>query len=133
MSESQSIYVSKEDCDLLNIKIGKSSGYARTTKRPQAYIHYIIAMRCGLSWNPKTEVIDHINRNKLDNRRKNLRIISRSKNATNSNRSDNAKGCYWSGTSWVAKLVIDGITYKRCFKNQSDAENYIKTLKKQKK
>lgn len=44
--------------------------------------------------------IDHINGDKLDNRRKNLRICSRSQNMANkSKRSDNStgyKGAYWS-------------------------------------
>lgn len=40
-------------------------------------------------------VVDHIDRNGLNNQKANLRIATRSINALNSARSDNATGVYW--------------------------------------
>lgn len=124
------ICVSAEDVDLLGIKVGPSSGYARTTTRPQVYIHHIIAKRCGLVWNRKTEVIDHINRNKLDNRRENLRVVSRSQNATNSVRSEKSKGYYKNKRLWIARFVKNGVNYRASFGTEIDAQNYVREIKK---
>ena len=50
-------------------------------------------------------VIDHINRNKLDNRKSNLRVVSHSVNINNSDRIDNAKHYYFSTNK--RKWIID--------------------------
>ena len=130
MSRSQlSIVVDAEDSDLLAIKIGPSSGYARTTIRPQKYIHCIIAQRMGLSWNKRTEVIDHINRDKLDNRRQNLRVASKSQNIVNSPKCDNAKGYHKAGNLWIVRVKRNGITHRKSFNNESDAKFWADVLK----
>ena len=62
-------------------------GYAvRHDGEKRIFMHHEIIGRP-----PKGLEVDHINRNRLDNRRANLRIIPRPKNALNSARSDNAK------------------------------------------
>ena len=131
MSKSQQlqISVSDEDSDLLSVKIGPSSGYARTTIRPQKYIHCIVAQRMGLSWNRRTEVVDHINRDKLDNRRQNLRIASRSENLVNSPRCDNARGYYKSGNLWIVRIRRHGMIHRKSFNNETDAKFWADILK----
>lgn len=42
-----------------------------------------------------SQIVDHINRNKLDNRAKNLRIVDYATNIKNSERYDNRKGYYY--------------------------------------
>lgn len=67
-------------------------GYAQTRKtiNKKAYMSFMHS----LIIKPKTGfVADHINQNKLDNRRCNLRLVSKSQNAINSKlRSDNSSG-----------------------------------------
>jgi hypothetical protein len=132
MSKSQqklSIVVDSQDSDLLSIKIGPSSGYARTTIRPQKYIHCMIAERMGLSWNRKTEVIDHINRDKLDNRRENLRVVSKSENSVNSPRCDKAKGYRKVGNVWIVRVRRYGKIHRKSFNNEKDAWFWAQLLK----
>lgn len=55
--------------------------------------------------------IDHINHNTIDNRKKNLRIVTRSQNQMNTKkRRDNTsgvKGVYSSGNKWIASIQVD--------------------------
>jgi hypothetical protein len=73
----------------------------------------IASMILGVKTN-RNIIIDHINRNKLDNRRENLRLVSKSDNAFNSKtRSDNTSGhcgVSWEEKrkKWVARICING-------------------------
>jgi len=76
------------------------------------------------------EIVDHINRNKLDNRKHNLRVTTNSMNVLNSERSDNAKGYYFSKVRdrWVIdcrRLHIRGSQ----FKTEEEAINYVKSVR----
>lgn len=88
------------------------------------YLHHVIT-------NHKPNhimVVDHINRNTLDNRSSNLRIVSKSVNASNSNKSVGAtsryRGVYYdkSKRRWAARLAWDGeiVLFKR-FKTEEEA------------
>lgn len=70
-----------------------SSGYARTSTPRKIYMHRIIL---GAE---NKELCDHINRNKLDNRKSNLRIVNATESIINTNiRKDNTSG--YKGVSW---------------------------------
>ena len=75
-------------------------GYARTSWRVQGktsdtYMHRLIM---GLEWGDMNQV-DHINRNRLDNRRANLRLCTETENHRNTGkRSHNTSG--YLGVTW---------------------------------
>ena len=92
-----------------------SYGYAeRTTrkgegKRRNVRMHQQVALRMGL--NIIGNIFDHINRDKLDNRRKNLRIVSKQINSVNRDLQSNNKSGY------------RGVSF---YKRDKNWESYIK-------
>lgn len=93
-----------------------SVGYAQRRtgsilgKRTWIYMHRQIMNA------PKTLEVDHINGNKLDNRRENLRLCTRAQNRRNNNMQMNNvsgfKGVSWAkrDQKWRAKIRVDGRT-----------------------
>jgi hypothetical protein len=61
-------------------------------------------------------IIDHINQDGLDNRKENLKFVSKSQNAFNSgiksHNTNGFKGIEKSGTKWRASIKIDGIRFR---------------------
>lgn len=77
---------------------------------------------------PKGMVVDHINRNKLDNRKENLRICTQSQNCFNSKLSKNNKsgfqGVSWlkCANKWHARIMVNRKTiYLGIFSELEDA------------
>lgn len=113
---SETALVSEEDYDSINrIKWYFWNGYANAsindgTKR----MHRYIIETCMKITIGKKEVVDHINGNKLDNRRENLRVISYGENARNQAKrkesSSKYKGVCWHSLSksWRAAISVNG-------------------------
>lgn len=95
------ILVDDEDFDWLNqwhwsstsVKNGRKPYARRNPKSGHVYLHRLIK-NC-----PKEKEVDHINGDTLDNRKRNLRICSKSENSMNhGKRSDNTSG--FKGVCW---------------------------------
>jgi hypothetical protein len=88
-------------------------GYAiRSERLPNGPRTHVLMHRqlLGLGYGEPT-VTDHINGNRLDNRRENLRRATQQQNLYNVARKpgkSGAQGVYWRGHSWQAKIKCNG-------------------------
>jgi len=135
LTRGKEAIVSAEDYDYLSqwnwsLKPSGNSGYAiRQRKKGEApgptsiYMHRVIASRCGMD---TSDLIDHKNRNGLDNRRENLRSANAFGNTRNSpprkNGSSKFKGVSFHQASqkWVAS-INPGSLHIGCFKTEEEA------------
>ena len=97
-------------------------GYAMARRRyleePQKVLMHRVLL--GVS-NNRYATVDHINRNRLDNRRANLRIVSRSENAVNSERSDRAKYIMICKSGFRVQIRRNGQVFSRRTAHFEDA------------
>jgi hypothetical protein len=92
--------------------------YIHKTKQTQRFIHRMVAERFLPKINDISLVVDHINRDKTDNRASNLRWVSRSVNVLNTNVKTNT------GERFIHKKYIVEITvpyYHKSFNTIEDA------------
>jgi hypothetical protein len=131
LTQGKFAWVDDEDLDKVSSVNWHYDGRyaANKTRQRKLYMHHLIISKPG-----KGYVVDHINRNPLDNRRANLRIITRRENQYNSglwrhNKSGH-KGVSWSEErqKWVAAMGRKGLrkrfnTFEEAVKARKEAEN----------
>lgn len=117
--------VDNKDFPLIQQSIWResSNGYAIRDQRPRRMHRQIMERALGRPLRAE-ETVDHINRNKLDNRRTNLRIASKQQNCFNQRPrlgTSKFKGVYWSNQKqrWVASINPSG---KRVHCGSSESE-----------
>jgi len=101
-----------------------NNGYAASTHPTKILLHRFIKGACG------DLVIDHINRNKLDNRKTNLRFVSQRENAWNTDRvcASGVHGVTWrrNRNKWEATWRDGRRTTSRNFSTVEEAVRQMK-------
>ena len=115
-------YALVDECDFerlnrhkwqVNVRNGRPRQAGRTERRNQKS-RYLTMHRVIMN-PPRHMIVDHINRNPLDNRRANLRLSTPQQNSWNRSCPRNSKGSKYTGVSldrdgqkWRVRIVIDG-------------------------
>ena len=83
----------------------------------------------ALHGNPPVKELDHVNRNRGDNRIENLRPVSRSQNNMNNTRRHlnkfGVKGLSLVNNTWRGRLHKDGKTLTFCSPSRSEVEHWL--------
>lgn len=113
-----------------------NGGYLILVRQRRAIkVHYLVA-EVFLTQPEGTTEIDHINRNRQDNRVENLRWVSRSQNAHNkkiyATNKTGVKGLHeWKHKGmhyWVATFQKDKKRTVKYFKDRAEAENFLQEI-----
>ena len=131
-SKGRYAIVDNEDYEWLS-QWNWSGEYATRTEKGRLIIMHRLILKT-----PKGKLTDHINRNKLDNRKANLRVCSNAENIRNigmrSHNTSGYKGVHKHRQSgrWRASIRVDGKNHNLgLFKNPKDAaQAYILAAKK---
>lgn len=93
--------------------------YGKKSKYSNSYLHRLIKNA------PKHLQVDHINGNRLDNRKENLRLCTNASNSRNCvKKKGKYKGVYFNklNKKWIAQITRDYKNiYLGCFEKQEDA------------
>lgn len=128
-NKNQVVIVDDEDYEYLNQFKWYLSyyGYAVRNTKMENGNKKSIKMHREILKVQSNEFIDHINHNRLDNRKSNLRIATKSQNAANSKKrksSSKFKGVSWIQIlgKWRARIRVNGKSYHLgVFNNEIDA------------
>jgi len=94
-------------------------------EKKQYTISRILAC-CFLGFDMNSSLlIDHIDKNSLNNHISNLRIVTNQQNQFNTN----AKGYTKHQNGWRSQIVKDGIRYSKCFKSEQEAKKWYEEQK----
>lgn len=120
-----SLLVDPEDIEALSLQIYYITEYGYVLSRDAKQIHRIIL-------NPKSnETIDHINGNKLDNRKSNLRICTQAENNRNRKVDDikGYKGIRYTSGNYTVRVANDTIGTYSDLEAAKNSYNYFAAIK----
>lgn len=128
LTGGQIAIVNDEDFKELNTRRWylSNKGYP-TRKDNRSGISHSIAMHRVILCAKAGECVDHVNHNRLDNRKSNLRICTQSQNQMNKTKlkgTSKHKGVYWNKTEkkWYARIKFNWRQYHLgTFTNEDDA------------
>lgn len=125
-TDGNTVVVDDDDYPLLSrlTWYTSDSGYAIT----DTPVKHLKMHRLIIGGTPPHTVIDHINRNKLDNRKENLRVVSPGENLKNSDRYELAKRYWYDKRRKQWRVEIAGITKYLPVKNPLMARRVVKRL-----
>ena len=116
-----------ETGQLINIKTGKENKGAAAGgryKQVMIYVHKLVWMMHN-NWAEPDGVIDHINRDSLDNRIENLRVVSHTENMVNrSNASKYGKWISFANNKYRVEFIYKGVGQFKSFDTLEEAEKY---------
>lgn len=135
------VLIDNEDVDKV-VNLGSWHGiFDKTLQTPNYYIAHrynnkvqgkgVIKLHRLIMNCPSDKVVDHINRNTLDNRKKNLRICTRFENQQNLGSNKVGKtGVYQRKRNnvWGASISKDKVRYSKEFKTKEDAIQWRKDM-----
>lgn len=102
LHKGETVFVDDEDFEIVNLfRWHLNGGYARHNERINGKYYYIF-MHHLIKNTPNGMRIDHINRNKFDNRKCNLRFCTHAQNQYNTSHRKQSKSQY-KGVSWSQK------------------------------
>lgn len=122
-NSDRNVFISFEDLEKvssLGWTFNQSRGYIQSTSRPYVELQRFLLGDGEL-------VVDHINRDTFDNRRENLRLVTRSQNTHNRGVLESNKtgvtGVYFSKNKnrWIASIEFEGKVITRSFKEKEKA------------
>lgn len=115
-----------------NIVKNKTSKHRRYNKIDYKKDFAIVLHRFIMELDNSNIIVDHINRNRLDNRRCNLRLVDIA--ANNYNRTPNKLNikniCKLSNGDYYCYITKDKITYNKYFKNLDKAKEWVKDMER---
>jgi hypothetical protein len=109
------------------------SGYVQAmTRDGRANTKHVYLHRALLGLNDSSGKVDHINGNKLDNRRCNLRICSLSQNHHNKEiHRKRTAGVSKTRYGWEAHMMVNHVPHRKQFKNFDDAVEQYRAWEKE--
>lgn len=129
--KGERIIIDNDDFNLLK----NHSWYTTSRGYAAASVNGVCIYMHRLLMSPEKYQVDHINRNKLDNRKKNLRIVTNQENhfnkTENRNNTSGKAGVYHHSQCdrWCAQITVNGKTiYGGLFKEFSKAVEARETL-----
>ena len=128
VNEKADVYSLPKNRLLKPCKSNKGYMVVKLNKKTK-YVHQLVAETfIDSDYKLKGLVVDHIDRNPLNNSLDNLRLISKSDNFKNSDHYENRKkGCIdLRHNRYRARVTVDGFNYSETFDTRKEAEEYNK-------